>query len=394
MTDHQQAPTTINTRKLGLAGIGTGTVLVALVAIGLVSRASSSTNLKEWTEKQAIPSVSVAPPKVADGQATLDLPGQLLAYTHAQIYARASGYLKSWKVDIGTRVKAGQVIAEIETPDLDQQLAQAKADLATAQATLVLDRSTAARWKSLPPGAVSPQDVDEKVSALAAQEAVVKSGQANVDRLVTLQKFKFITAPFDGIITARNTDIGALINTSGASGSGLPLFEISDVKKLRVSVNVPQTDAAGIQVGTAALLTSPTRPGETFHARVTASSQAVDASAGTTLIQFEVDNSDGRLLPGGFVNASIDQSGKKAAASLEIPSSALLFDKQGLRVATVDANNHVVFKSITIAHDEGKVIVVGSGLASTDRVITNPPDGLNSGDAVQIAAPTKDKTKA
>ncbi|AXI03416.1 efflux RND transporter periplasmic adaptor subunit [Aquirhabdus parva] len=384
----------ISSKKLGVVGAGAGIVLALVVAIGLVSRASSSTQLKDWTEAQTIPTVSITVPADSQSKATLDLPGQLSAYSQAQIYARASGYLKSWKVDIGDHVKAGQVIAEIETPDLDQQLAQAKADMANTQAALTLAKATASRWKALPADATSPQEVDEKNSALAAQLAQLKSAQANVDRLQTLQKFKYITAPFDGIVTARNTDIGALINANGSSSNGLPLFEISDTRKLRVSVNVPQSDVAGIKVGTEATLTTPTHQGQTFTAKVSAFSQSVNANAGTTLVQFEVNNTDGLLLPGGFVNASIDQHSTPAAARLQVPSSALLFDKNGLRVATVDQNNHVVFKTITIARDAGKFIVVGSGLAATDRVISNPPDGLAAGDSVKIATAPKPDTKA
>ncbi|WP_410209372.1 efflux RND transporter periplasmic adaptor subunit [Aquirhabdus sp.] len=384
----------ISSKKLGVVGAGAGIVLALVVAIGLVSRASSSTQLKDWTEAQTIPTVSITAPTDSHSKATLDLPGQLSAYSQAQIYARASGYLKSWKVDIGDHVKAGQVIAEIETPDLDQQLAQAKADMANTQAALTLAKATASRWKALPAEATSPQEVDEKNSALAAQLAQLKSAQANVDRLQTLQKFKYITAPFDGIVTARNTDIGALINANGSSNNGLPLFEVSDTRKLRVSVNIPQSDVAGIKVGTEATLTTPTHQGQTFTAKVSAFSQSVNANAGTTLVQFEVNNADGLLLPGGFVNASIDQHSTPGAARLQVPSSALLFDKNGLRVATVDQNNHVVFKTITIARDAGKFIEVGSGLATTDRVISNPPDGLSAGDTVKIAATPKPETKA
>ncbi len=386
-TEHATPP--ISIQKLSWAGVVIAIALLIIVAMGLISRANSNTKLIEWTEQQTIATVTVETPHSTAGKATLDLPGQLDAYSQAQIFARASGYLKSWKVDIGDHVKAGQVIAEIETPDLDQQLLQAKADMANSQAALTLANATAKRWKMLPADATSAQEVDEKNSAAAAQAAQLKSAQANVQRLQTLQTFKYITAPFDGVVTARNTDIGALINSSGASSNGLPLFVISDVRRLRVSVNVPQSDATGISVGTGATLTTPAQQGQSFHAKVSALSQAVNASAGTTLVQFAVDNADGKLLPGGFVTASIDRPAASGSTGLQIPSSALLFDKNGLRVATVDGQNHVVFKTITIARDGGKVIEVGSGLAATDRVITNPPDGLGAGSTVQISAAPK-----
>lgn len=382
----------ISIQKLSWAGVVIAVALLIIVATGLITRANSNTKLKDWTEQQTIATVTVETPHATSGKATLDLPGQLDAYSQAQIFARASGYLKSWKVDIGDQVKAGQVIAEIETPDLDQQLLQAKADMANSQAALTLANATAKRWKMLPADATSQQEVDEKNSAASAQAAQLKSAQANVDRLQTLQKFKYITAPFDGVVTARNTDIGALINSSGASSNGLPLFVISDVRRLRVSVNVPQSNATGIRVGTGATLTTPAQQGQSFHAKVSALSQAVNASAGTTLVQFEVDNVDGKLMPGGFVTASIDQAAA-SSTTLQIPSSALLFDKNGLRVATVDQQNHVVFKTITIARDGGKVIEVGSGLSASDRIITNPPDGLAAGSTVQISAAPKTASK-
>ncbi len=394
MSEHasQQTIKTISPRKLSLVGIIIAIILVLIIAFGLISRASSNTALKDWTEKQTIPSVNVALPINSHGKATLDLPGQLLPYNQAQIYARASGYLKIWKADIGDHVKAGQVLAEIDTPDLDAQLAQAKADVANAQAAYVLAKNTATRWKLLPPDATSAQDIDAKNSAVVADLALLKSAEANVDHLQALQQFKNITAPFDGVITARNTDIGSFINASGASGAnsatGLPLFVVSSINKLRISVNVPQTESAAIKLGTEATLTTPSLANQSFVAKVSALSHAIDASTGTTLIQFIVDNPDGLLLPGGFVNASIAQQGAMSTV-LQIPASALLFDKNGLRVATVDSNNHVIFKTVTIARDEGKVINIGAGLTNTDRVITNPPDGLVAGDLVNIVATPK-----
>ena len=333
-------------------------------------------------------------PTVARGRAeqrrgdagTLDLPGRLEAYSRAPIYARVSGYLKSWNVDIGAPVKAGQLLAEIETPDLDQQLLQAKADLATAQANAALAATTAKRWQSLlTTGAVSKQDVDEKVGDLKAKQAIVKAAQADVDREQTLKGFARIVAPFDGIVTARNTDVGALINVGGTAGQ--ELFVVSDTQKLRVYVSVPQNYVPSIPAGTKATITVPEHPGKTYAATVESSSQAVNVASGSTLMQLGVDNANGELLPGGFANVSLALP--RDANALLIPASALFFDKNGLRVATLGKDNKVVLKKVTIARDLGSTIEIGSGLAADDRVIQSPPDGIADGDVARVSEPPK-----
>jgi RND family efflux transporter MFP subunit len=354
----------------------------AVVVTGIATRASSNEKLKQWTMEQALPSVSVILPSASGELSSIDLPARFEAYSRAPIYARVNGYLKNWHADIGTRVKTGQVLAEVETPDLDQKLLQAKADLATAKANEALAKITAERWESLlESGAVSPQEVDEKKGDHEAKQAMTKAAQANVDRLLATRDFARIVAPFDGTVTARNTDTGALI-TEG-SNNGPALFEVSDTRKLRLYVNVPQNYVGSIKSGTTADITVPEQPGKTYAATVESTSRAVDAASGAMLVQLIVDNKDAALLPGGYANVNLRLP--KTVASLAIPSSALIFDKTGLRIATVDAENKARLKTVTLARDLGKTVELSSGIAGTDRVIENPPDGVADGQAVHVA---------
>jgi len=374
--------------RLRRAGIIGAVVVVAVVATGVVTRANDARKLKDWTDRQAVPTVSVVPVERSAAGASLDLPGRLEAYARAPIYARVSGYLKSWKVDIGAPVKAGQLLAEIETPDLDQQLLQAKADLASAEANAALAATTAKRWQAmLGSDSVSRQEVDEKTGDFTAKQAIAKAAKANVDRIEALKGFTRIVAPFDGMVTARETDVGALINAG--SGSGPELFVVSDVRKLRVYVRVPQNYAPSIKPGQVATLSLPEYPGRTFQARVEASAGAVAAESGTTLIELAVDNADGKLMPGSFASVRLDRPGD--ATALRVPASALIFDDKGMRVATLGADHKIVFKQVTILRDYGKTVEIGSGLGADDQVIESPPDGLVDGDTVRTAA--KDDTE-
>lgn len=378
-------------RGLGVAAVVAVIVAIAIVVTGLVTRASGNARLKEWTDAQSIPTVAVVAPTTMGDNGTLDLPGRLEAYSRAPLYARVQGYLKSWSADIGAPVKAGQLLAEIEAPDLDQEYLQSKANLATAQANVALAQTTAKRWQELlKTGAVSKQDVDEKNGDLAAKQAIVNADKADLDRLQALKNFTRIVAPFDGIVTARNTDVGALINVG--SSAGQELFVVSDTKKLRVYVSVPQTYVPSIPAGTKATITVPDRPGHKYEATVESSAQSVTAASGSTLMQLGLDNKDGDLLPGAYANVSLQLPAN--ATALRIPSSALLFDKNGLRVATLDKDNKVQLKKVTIARDFGQTIELGSGLAADDRVIQSPPDGIDEGDAVRVAQPAKSDTAA
>ena len=369
-------------RRLALAGVIAGAVAIVLVVTGIVERDNSSAKLQDWTEAQAIPTVAIVALNAKPGVASLNLPGRLEANLRAPIYARVSGYVKSWKVDIGDAVKAGQTLAEIEAPDLDQQLLQARADLTSAEASAKLSEVTLSRGRTLlTSAAVSQQDVDQRAADLANKQAAVKADQANVQRLEALAGYKTVAAPFDGIVTERNTDVGALI--SAGSSAGLAMFVISDVHKLRVAINVPETYAPEIRIGDKATVATPAYPGRAFPAVVEASARAVDVASGTTHMQLTVDNSDGALMPGGSANVQVDLAG--GAGSFRIPVSALIFDQAGLRVATVGADDRVLLKAVTIARDLGSEIEIGSGLQADDRVIAAPPDGIAEGDQVRIS---------
>ena len=370
---------------LRLAGIVVAVVAVVIVAYGAITRAAESSRLHDWTEAQALPTVSVAPPVSGANSSGLELPGRIEAYARAPIYARVSGYLKSWKYDIGAQVKAGDLLAEIETPDLDQQLLQARADLASAQANAALAQTTAKRWSAmLGSDSVSKQEVDEKTGDFTAKQAMVKAAQANVDRIVAMKGFTRIVAPFDGTVTARETDVGQLINAG--AGGGAELFVVSDTKKLRVYVSVPQNYVPSVPPGTKATLSVPEHADKTYTAMVESSAQSVAAASGTTLMQLSVDNSAGELMPGSYASVHLDMAGKTNA--LSVPASALIFDAKGLAVATVGSDNRVILKTVTIARDLGRIIEIGSGLAATDRVIENPPDGIANGAEVRIAGAT------
>jgi RND family efflux transporter MFP subunit len=381
MTNNSPRPS----RRLQLAGLLLVLVAIAIVIIGMTTRASQHAKLKDWTDQQAVPTVSVNQPgSVAEGN-QLILPGRFEAYSRAPIYARVSGYLKQWKVDIGGAVKAGQLLAELETPDLDQELLQAKADLASAQANVSLAETTAKRWQDmLKTQSIARQEVDEKVGDYQSKQALVKAAEANVQRLQALKGFASIVAPFDGSVTARNTDTGALINAGNSGTSAQPLFEISNTRKLRLYINVPQNYVGFIRAGSTASFSVPEYPDGRFEATIQSTSGAINASSGTTLVQLLVDNAAGRFLPGGFANVSLQL--KEATGILTIPASALIFDQNGLKVATVNADNKVSLKTITIARDMGKTLEIQSGLTASDRVIENPPDGVVDGDAVNIAA--------
>jgi RND family efflux transporter MFP subunit len=356
---------------------------IAVAAYGMGTRAAQNSRLHNLTEALAVPTVAVVAPTRAENHDGLDLPGRLEAFISAPIYARVPGYLKSWKYDIGGKVKAGDVLAEIDTPDLDQQLMQARADLNVSQANAKLAQISAERWQSLAgTDAVAKQDVDTRNFNLNANLAQVKAARANLDRLVAEEGFKRLTAPFDGIVTARDTDIGALINV-GATG-GAQLFVVSETNKLRVYVNVPQNYVPSVPPGTKATLTVPEHPGKSYTGTVEASAQAVNPSTGTTLMQIIVDNSAGEMMPGDYASIHLQTLGARDV--LSVPSSALIFDAKGLTVATVRADNRVVLKPVSIERDLGSVVEIASGLAPSDRVIENPPDGIGNGAEVRLAA--------
>jgi RND family efflux transporter MFP subunit len=375
-------PSVLSRRGLRIAGIAAAAGAAVIVVTGISTRRMADARLSEWTESQAMPTVAVAIPDPQGKSATVDLPGRLEAYSQAQIYARVSGYLKAWDADIGAPVKAGQLLAEIDAPDIDQQILQAQADLSSAQANAILADANLQRSQSLiKSGAVTKQDLDQKTADSANRHGLVNSAQANLDRLLVLEKYKRIVAPFDGIVTQRATDIGALIN-AGSSG-GPALFVVSDTSKLRAYVAVPQNFVPSIKIGTKAQLSVPEYPGRKFAATVNASAQSVDVASGTTRIQLVVDNTNGELMTGAFAAVQFELAHPEIA--INVPASALIVGQNGLHVATVGADDRVVLKPITIARDLGKVVEIASGLTADDRVIDSPPDGIASGDQVRVA---------
>jgi RND family efflux transporter MFP subunit len=352
-----------------------------LAFTGIESRQQSVAQLKTKAAQRAVPTVAASTPTVKQSIGLLDLPGRLDAYYQAALFARVNGYVASRKVDIGSRVKAGDLLATIDAPDLDQQLSQALSDLTNAQANAALADVTNQRYQALlPNNYVTHQAADEKKADLDAKNALVKSEQANVDRLKALTEYKRIVAPFDGIVTIRNTDVGNLINTGSSTGS--EMFVVSDVHKLRLYVNVPQIYVPMIPTGTVGKLTVPERPGKSYDAKVEASSGAVDVASGTTRMQLIVDNAAGELMPGAYASVHLTVGNKRNV--LVIPSSAIIFDKDGLRVATVGNDDKVSLKPITIGRDRGATVEIASGLAPEDRVIETPPDGMDDGDKVNV----------
>ena len=371
----------VSRRSLYLLGMAGLLIAVVVVVFGITTRKVADAKLQEWTEAQAIPIVAVAPPDTRGKTTTFSLPGRLEAYTQAQIYARVTGYVKKWDADIGTPVKAGQLLAELDAPDLDQQIMQAEANLASAKANSVLSDATLKRGQSLiKTYAISQQDLDQRAADASNKEGLVRAAQANLDRLRVLEQYKRILAPFDGLVTARATDVGALIN-AGAGGGAAPLFVVSDTSKLRVYVNVPQSYVPSLAIGTRAEISVPEYPGRHFPATVEASAQAVDVASGTTRMLLVVDNRKHKLMTGAFATVTFELPHPDVA--INIPASALIFDQHGLRVAVVDDNNRVALNQITVARDLGSEIEVASGLSPDDRVVENPPDGVRPGDAVR-----------
>jgi RND family efflux transporter MFP subunit len=380
-------------------GVGTlswlaaaGVLLAVLLYSGITSRARADAALKQGVQ-EALPTVSVVKPKTSSGNQDVVLPGNVRAYTDTPIYARTSGYLKKWYVDIGGHVKAGQLLAEIETPEIDSQLQQARAQLATAQATWQLAQSTAERWKELvATDSVSKQETDEKLGDLNAKKATVDASSYNVKRLEDLHAFRMVYAPFAGVITMRNTDVGALID-AGANSPGRELFHLAATTRLRVYVNVPQANSRMTVPGVVADLTLAEMPGRTFTGKVVRTSNAIDASSRTLLTEIEVDNSKGELLPGAYVTVHLKLAPADGhVAAMTIPVNTLLFRQEGLRVAVV-RDGKAVLQAITIGRDFGSEVEVVHGLQADDSVIANPPDSVVSGTPVRIGTGTEKKTE-
>jgi RND family efflux transporter MFP subunit len=358
-------------------------LLVVAGGITLLQRRSQYEALAKNTEETAVPTVAVIHPSLESSDEDLVLPGTLQAYVESPIYARTNGYLKAWYHDIGSRVRQGELLADIETPEIDQELSQARAELATAQANANLSQITATRYEELiKTDGVSKQEVDNAAGDLAAKNAIVASAEANVRRLVQLESFKHIYAPFSGVITKRNVDIGNLIN-AGNTGSQL-LFSLSQTDPIRVYVSVPEQNAPSIRPGLGAYLELTQYPGRKFAGKVVRSAEAIDPSTRTLLTEVDVPNRTGELLPGGY--AQVHLLVKVLGDRLQVPVNALLFRSEGLRAVTVDSQYKAHLAALTIGRDYGTSLEVLQGLKADDWIVLNPPDSLEEGQLVKVKA--------
>jgi RND family efflux transporter MFP subunit len=365
-------------------------VALILAAWGEVSRVRARSSLGKETAEAAVPTVvTVTPNRTSLGE-ELVLPGTVQAYIEAPIYARTSGYLKEWRTDIGTQVTKGQLLGEIEAPEVDQQLSQAEADLATARANESLSNSTNVRWKGLlATESVSKQDADEKAGDAAAKKAAAASAAANVARLRELESFKRVVAPFSGVITARNTDIGALINAGQSTGT--ELFRIADTHKLRIYVQVPEAYAAATSPGLEADLRFAEQPNKLFTAKTVRTSNALDPTLRTLQVELELDNANREVFPGAYAEVHFKLAAN--GESLRLPANTVLFRAAGLQVATLDSQKRVKLKSIVQGRDFGNTIEILSGVEPDEVVILNPPDSVTDGVPVRVAPAPPDQSK-
>lgn len=371
--------------RLALA-IGMCLASIGVIA-GLSLRAVESHDLSSWTKGQLTPSVQVISASALSATQGLTLPGHLDAWIATPIHARVGGYLKQWNVDIGQKVAAGQLLALIDTPELDQQFEQAKAELVRAEANVRLADTTAKRWRDLLSShSVSTQEADEKASEAETARANRLAAKADVDRLAALESFKRIVAPFDGTVTARNTDIGDLIDAN--ANGGAPLFSIADTSKMRLYVQVPQGYASSIVPGMQVRLLVLGHGGETVEGTLVGTSKAINRTSGTLLAQFRVDNPRQDLLPGDFAEVQLSTHG--AANTVTVPATTLLFRAEGPQIAVLGKDNKVVLRDVHIAMDLGDKLEIDQGLHPDDRIIDHPTDSLAQGDVVQLAAPLVD----
>jgi RND family efflux transporter MFP subunit len=368
-------------RGLKLFGSVVAVAAVAAAAYGILARGASEASLATWTDQQAVQTVEIVSPDHSNTAQHLVLPGDVQAFYEAPIYARVSGYLRGWAQDIGAKVHKGQLLATIETPDLDQELAQAQADLATARAKSQLADLTYRRWHALlASNSVSVQSADEKQGDALAEKASMAGQMAHVSQLQALEGFKRLVAPFDGVVTARNTDVGALI--TGGSSSAVPLFKVADMHEMRVYVRVPQAYASQLKLGMRATLSEPQYPGVEFPATLATTSQSVAAESRTVLVELMAPNPDGKLWAGTY--AQVDFALPADKAVLRVPASALVFRAHGAQLATVTPDNKIALKDITIGRNLGTEIEIDSGIAANDRVVTSPLDTTQDGETVQI----------
>jgi RND family efflux transporter MFP subunit len=365
-------------------GLILGLVALVLAVWGIVSRIDSRSELRKNTTANAVLTVVTAKPELSDAGNELVLPGIVQAFIESPIYARTSGYLRVWYTDIGARVHKGQLLAEIETPEVDRELAQARADLDTAQANFALSKITNDRWQDLlKTQAVSKQDADNRAGDAAAKAAMVESALQNVKRLSDLESFKRVLAPFDGVVTARNTDVGYLINAGQSPNT--ELFRVADIRKLRIYAQVPEAYAAATETGLKAQLHFAERPGKTYEAETVRTSNALDPSARTLQVELQLDNRESQLLPGSYTEVHFKLP--SSTETLRLPANTILFRSDGLQVAVVQNQDTIKIKKIDQGRDFGKTVEILTGLDPTDAVVVNPPDSINDGMHVRIAPP-------
>jgi RND family efflux transporter MFP subunit len=371
--------------KLRNAGIVAALLIIVGAVAGLVPRSLHRNALRAETRELAIQTVSVVSPAPGKTAAGLMLPAEAKALVEAPIYARTSGYLKRYLVDIGSQVKAGDLLAEIDTPELNQELAQARAQFVQADAALALAKTTDSRWAELlKTSSVSEQEAAEKKADLELKSATVEAAHANVRRLEELQSFERVTAPFAGTITARGTDVGQLV----AASSGNELFRLAQTGTLRVFVRVPQSVAHGMAPGQMAELTIPEMPGRVFPAKVVRTSGAMSADSRTLLVELEVDNSRGEILAGTYVQVRLTEA--KLDPTVTLPANTLLFRSEGPQVGVIGADGKVELRRVALGRDFGPTIEILEGVGATDRVILNPPDSLVGGTTVRVAEAAKE----
>ena len=380
-TDTLDSRPSVSLRTVAIVAV---VVALLVVAFGVFSRMRAESSLTTWTDAQSTPVVTIIRPTPAEKTDALTLPGSVQAYNSAAIYARTTGYIRRWFVDIGDPVRAGQVLAVLDAPEVDQQVAAARADLQTAQANRALAQSTAARWNNLlSKDAVSKQETDEKAGDLAAKTAIANAANANVRRLGALQGFTRLVAPFSGVVTSRSTQIGALV-TAGTAAS-TPLFTVADIGRMRVYVRVPQPYSGAFHPGLHASLNVPEYPGRDFDIEMVRSAGAVDPQSGTVLMEFQAANGDRALKPGAYAQVKLPLGAGSPGAGVRLPPSALIIGANGTQVAVLGPDGKALLKTITIGRDNGDNVEISAGLSANDRVIDNPPDSLQSGDAVRTA---------
>ncbi|WP_260921707.1 efflux RND transporter periplasmic adaptor subunit [Novosphingobium sp. 9] len=368
-------------RGLKTAGIVAVLIAAGVVATGAVSRMNQHHAAQHWADARTVQSVHLVPVGANAKSHSLSLPGTMAAWNEAKLYARVNGYVGSWSKDIGANVAAGTALGTIDTPELDQQIAQARAQLAQANADAGLAKTTAARWNDLlSSNSVSRQEADEKNSDSAAKSAGVAAAKADLDRLLALKSYTVVRAPFAGVVSARNADIGDLVGP-GASNPQ-PMFEVADLHKIRLYVGVPQDFSAAIHDGLTATLTTPSYPGLTFAAHVVGSAGVINTGNGTLNVQLLVDNPDGKLKPGGYAEVDFDLPGD--VHTVTIPSSALIFRSAGTQVATVTPDHRIALHNVTLGRDMGSTVEVISGVSQGMQVVDNPADSITQGQQVQV----------